>query len=641
MITDSAALVLFAIRSAIRLGQETRQAYIESTQRRALILPLPHYFAEPDANRARNFFEDPAQADFRKVTAALARLRKAQEQGDLDEAGRLRLMDLERLAPCLMRAGELLDRWAAGLQGAEKQELIERWWDVREVLRLRRLGLAEGGAVTAAGAGDCLGPDEFVALLSVRQWSRGEGPPTVLHRMAGTFIEIGADYLRSVPGALDPASRHGRIIGAFLGVMEKVDITTLPARQLPARLFIATLETLGEQPEILVADERGQDLVRSAATGLMANVNERLVRLRAAGGSLMEEDRHLAWAELVFRSLLASAGRLVIQQPGRFLGIEEGASRDLIQGLGNAFLDALADAPDGSLQAVLSRSTLDRMMGSALGVLAEHPELLARGDGKPIHGLIAALAKELSGMDRLTSGDALPVVFGLILDRTADHLELLWPEFATKPGQHLLLTAAGTTLRLLAREPGDGPWKVRFTRADALALVESVLDEVVANPAWLVDGSKKLDKQLAAALEACLDVLRQRGDARLSAGTARQLLQAAIHAVSLRQEFLVRLPASAAVGGGRPVIAGVLEVVMSVVYDPALARAAAWQWVRHTALLSLTEAALRILSRTDLSVGPLIALAKILGEQADDLSEGAPFDLADFTMDLTKELGLT
>jgi hypothetical protein len=641
MITDSAALVLFAIRSAIRLGEQTRQAYIESTQRRALVLPLPHYFAEPDASRARNFFEDPAQADFRQVTTALSRLRQAQQQGELDESGRLRLIDLERLEPCLVRAGELLDRWVAGLKNTEKQELIERWWDVREVLRLRRLGSAEGGATTAVEVGECLGPDAFVALLSVRQWSRGEGPPTVLHRMAGTFIEIGADYLRSVPGALDPASRHGRIIGAFLGAMEKVDITTLSSRQLPARLFIATLETIGERPEILVADERGQALVRSAATGLMANVNERLARLRAAGGSLVEEDRHLAWGELVFRSLLGSAGRLVIEQPGRFLGIEDGASSDLIQGLGNAFLDALADAPDGSFQAVLSRSTLDRMLDAALGVLAEHPELLARGEGKPIHGLIVALAKELSGLERLTSGDALPVIFGLILERTSDHLELLWPEFASKPGQHLLLTAAGTTLRLLAREPGDGQWKVRFTRADALALVESVLDEVVANPAWLADGLKKLDKPLAAALEACLDVLRQRGDARLSAGTARHLLQAAIHAVSLRQEFLVRLPASAAVGGGRPVIAGVLEVLMTVIYDPQLSRAAAWQLVRETAQHSLAEVSMRILARTELTVGSLMALAKILRELADDLSEGASFDLADFTADLTKELGLT
>ena len=38
MISDSAALVMFAIRSSIKLGRQLRQTYVDSTKRRELVL---------------------------------------------------------------------------------------------------------------------------------------------------------------------------------------------------------------------------------------------------------------------------------------------------------------------------------------------------------------------------------------------------------------------------------------------------------------------------------------------------------------------------------------------------------------------------------------------------------------------------
>jgi len=59
MISDSATLVLFAIRSAIKLGQQSRQAYVDSTRRRELTLPLPNFFVATDADDAVGFFRNP------------------------------------------------------------------------------------------------------------------------------------------------------------------------------------------------------------------------------------------------------------------------------------------------------------------------------------------------------------------------------------------------------------------------------------------------------------------------------------------------------------------------------------------------------------------------------------------------------
>ena len=53
MVSDSAALVLFAIRSALKLGQQLRLAYVDNTKRRELVLPLPNFFSSPDVVSAK------------------------------------------------------------------------------------------------------------------------------------------------------------------------------------------------------------------------------------------------------------------------------------------------------------------------------------------------------------------------------------------------------------------------------------------------------------------------------------------------------------------------------------------------------------------------------------------------------------
>ena len=60
MITDSAALIMFAIRSAIRFGNEARQAFVDATRRRELTLPLPNFFSGTNEFDAKQFFEEPS-----------------------------------------------------------------------------------------------------------------------------------------------------------------------------------------------------------------------------------------------------------------------------------------------------------------------------------------------------------------------------------------------------------------------------------------------------------------------------------------------------------------------------------------------------------------------------------------------------
>src|SRR5438045_6259995 len=82
MVSDSAALVLFAIRSALKLGQQMRLAYVDNTKRRELVLPLPNFFSSPDIVSASNHFAAPPGLDHAKDIPALkALLAKRQAPG--------------------------------------------------------------------------------------------------------------------------------------------------------------------------------------------------------------------------------------------------------------------------------------------------------------------------------------------------------------------------------------------------------------------------------------------------------------------------------------------------------------------------------------------------------------------------------
>jgi hypothetical protein len=104
---------------------------------------------------------------------------------------------------------------------------------------------------------------ELNALITIRQWRPGSDPnPSVLKRFAGTFIQLGIDYFLNVPGALNTESRHGRAVHAFLSGLESFDFPAEPLGNLPGRLFMAAVETVGDHGELLTGDVKVQELLR-------------------------------------------------------------------------------------------------------------------------------------------------------------------------------------------------------------------------------------------------------------------------------------------------------------------------------------------------------------------------------------------
>lgn len=596
MISDAATIVLFAIRSSIKLGQQLRQAYVDSTKGREMVLPLPNFFSEINIVSAANYFA----AGGRAYVAANARL-----------------------------ADLLRKRTTAGqsLTDDEEAEVFSNY------LECDYLDRAKSGKLDPSSDGVRLNADELEALFAIRQWQRGANPnPSVLQRVAGTLVEIGVDYFTSVPGALNTNSRQGKVVAGFLDALSEIQFSDAPLGELPGRLFVAALETVSENSALLSSDAKVQELVKVTTKSLSEDVAQRLQQL--AGADLTKAERVGDWAELVFRSVLSSAGGLVLANPQRYLGVEKPGQAALVSHVGESVLGLVLDDDSLHLDRLLSRQGVETITKAALAAVGEHPEILVNSKNTGLQKLLSAIATELSQQDALLTPELLPELTRLILEKTGENLALLWPDLANNPQKHLLLTAASVTLGILSQKPAAGQkWTLQFSSSDVLAVATTVLDELAANPTWLLDQAGQVNDNLKVALGAALGVLRTRADARLNASTAVQVLQAVVTKVGLRKEFLDKLPQNA-----QPLVAAALDAIFKTIFDSQLDARAAWQVVRNETIVCLVDLSLAQLAKAGLTADQVTKFAAFIQAQVAALATGAALDLTSLETKLQQAL---
>lgn len=598
----AADIVIFSIRSTIKLGQQMRRSYVDATKKRDLILPLPDFFKSSDIISALNYFNVTGKGYVAKVP----------------------------------RLAQLIKNYTdAGLTDIEENELVlfHKEFKNFDSVKVGKLGAASDGSIL-------INSEEFEALITYRQWKRDKDPnPSTLQRFAGTFIEIGVDYFVSVPGALNKDSRESKALYGFLEAMNEIHFSEFQLKKVPGRLFTAAIETISNTPELLTADEKVQELIKVTTKSISINVANRIKELDEAGGNdLVKEERIVGWAELVFRSLLSSAGELVLSNPKKFLDVESDGKAALVSQVGDSVLGLVLDDSSLRLDRLFSREGLDKITKSALVVVGEHPEILRLSSSKGLQQLLSQIATDLSRYDTLYIPGILPEITRLILNKTGKNLELLWPDLASSPQSHLLLTAASTTLSILTSAPeNDQKWKLRFSRAEILAITEAVFDELVANPTWLLDEAGKINENLKIALEASVDILRNRADERLNTSTAIEVLRVAIFTVSTRKEFLDKMPAGTP-HQGQPIIAAAIDVVFAAIFDDELDTRAAWQVLRTDTIVAFTTIVLTELSKVKLSADSVSKLSEVVKKQIEHLAAGESLDLHSVESELKKIL---
>jgi hypothetical protein len=527
----STEVILFGIRAGIHLGQEARQAYIDGTKRRELVLPLPKVDFGPTVDSALRFFQNQGK--------------------EFVSAENPRLLLLHR------RARDHI------LTEAEGKEYLELRHSFDAILSARRnnnkVKLQENQRVDA---------DELTAMVTIKQWEKDDpADPKTLHRFAGTIIELGIDYFTGGPGTIQLDSREGKLIAGFVEAIDNIAFAEILVEEhafekLIGQFFVATLETLSTQPEFVSSDDNVKDLVKVTTHGL---ANDLQIKLKALEDDSFQTMRLEAWGEWVFRSLLSSAGRHVVEHPSRFLGVKGEPEGALITRVGSAVIDLAITDKQIELKRVFSRHGLEEVMRASLHVVAEYPELVLGDDpNKGLRGLVAGVAASVAQFDdKLVTPDIAPELLRIVLDKTAVNLPLFWPEL--DPDKHLLLTAGQTVLKILsAKPPGGAKWKLQFRADDLLTVTDTVVDELAENPTWLLSIAKDDDKYLGTALEASLTVLRKRADERLSLDIAVDVLNTSIKAVAMDVKFLDKAP------DGKPLVASVIDLVFAAVFKPDL-----------------------------------------------------------------------
>ena len=576
--------ILFAIQSAIKLSQAAQQAYVDSTAAATLALPLPDFNSSVTFQTAINYFSTLPAATLPAGVAALIQ---------------------KNTTP-------------AGLSDPDKTLLVQVYLEQRLIDdAAKKLSFNPDGTFFTR--------ESIQAMVQIRQWGRDPNP-TPLQRVAGTLVQIGVEYYAYTPGALNEQSAQGRALKALLTSLDTIDFATVDPMDLVPRLFTSTIETLAQHPDVISRNKNTENLIRCTATALATNVKGRLIASRKVNGpNLSLEQDIVSWVDVVYRSVLQGAGTAIAKDPTTYLGIKSAGESALVGDVSQAMIGFLLDGHSGQSGTLVGQAALNAVLKSALTAISSHPDLVLRTRNSGLQNLLVQTAKTLSGYSDLLSPAVIPRITESILDNTVRNLELLWPHGSSDPADHLLLTAADAVLKIITTRDSGDQWRPSFSSEDAIAVVESVFQELVSQPGWLVTRAGKLNSNAGDVLGAVFAVLRSKADNRLSPAAARSILAAALYASALQPKLLNKVPVT-----DQPMVAAAVSAVIGTLFDPAQAPTAAWVLLKDDVIEAMVITALNRLGATDLAQSRLAKLAGAVQTEVSAITNGQSWDAAAF-----------
>ncbi|HVE42678.1 MAG TPA: hypothetical protein VNM14_22550 [Planctomycetota bacterium] len=555
--------VMFAIQAGVKLYGALRKAYVDDTRDRSLILPLPRGNGVNEDSALNWFSGDPVGT---------------------------------RAAAKHPRIGQLLA--AQTLSDDEKAELVE----IYNVLFLEFV--PQSG--DQAGQRGQLSSDELGALLSVRQWAKGEAgaSPSALQQVAGTIIGIAVDYFIATPNAVSQKHPQGRALYAFLKAIDSVDFANTPVNDIAGDLLIAVLDGVAAVPNLFSVGKNEQLLIENITKTLATSTKALL-----ANAPTTEREDAGTWLNLIAKSLIKGGAETVLANPVRFLGVQEGAQAALVTQVGSVVTELVIGEDKVTFQRLLSGQGVESVVKSLLSALAKNPDLL-RFENQGLKQLLLSLAEDLGKVEDLLSPDLFPELTRLILERSADNLDLLWSARSTSPSGHLLVLATKSVLKALSEKPPKGStWKPSFTPEQILALAETVLDAVVDNPTWLENVPTAGAAPLSVVLSSVLAALRKRDPSVISAETGVSILRAAILASASRLSLLKMLPQT-----GKTAVEAALTMIFDIILGDTASAEAQWIFARNSALQALTALVLQQLAKVSVEQKHLQVLKQALEE---------------------------
>lgn len=583
----SADLVLFAVNSALKLSAAAREQYIASTQSRELTFPIPDVDFTPDALSAVNWFRNEG----RKYLEESVTLNGLQNRFASDDSSISIVRDLD----------------------PQKTKDLLRNYDVYFKIDLLTQGVQLGEQAGIDNAA-------ILSLLQIRQWNQGESPhPSLLKRVAGNLIDTAVDYFVRVPNAINENSKHAKALKALVSGLDKIKFSEALGPQLgedlPQKLLLATLETVSEHASQISSDPRFQQLISLSAQSLSQDLNKYYESVANGSGDVPIDQRSRASeiAELMFRSVLGSAAQAAVENPAFYFKQSGEADQALTSQVGGAVLKAILDSPQGELDSAFNADTLKSVMRASLRVVSQHPGLLVSQDQKALTDIVKEVSHELATYSDSLGSDLVPKVLTLILEKTAENVELFWLDEDGNPKPNALVSVAKTVISVLDTIPDEAVWRIQFTRESIEHLVSWTIQSVVDNPAWLLSKIGEENEDLALALTAIVRSIRRLDDLRLSSRNAIELIQVGLKAAMLNHEFVrQRAPEQ------QVFIAEVFDVILAQFFGQEVSQSQR-QFIQFSLMTFITDRLLQEVAKHSAQAINLLLLAEKLKTMLNDI----------------------
>jgi hypothetical protein len=258
------AVVIFAIKATVKLGQKTYDVLVDSTEAKPLLLPvgdLAGSIAEADAIA---FFDRPENQ---------------------------RLVGAD-----------------GPYQGFDGKALCEAYRTIQKVEE--KLG-ANGS------------PADAVAIISglhlFEQQKEAFGPRPAWQRILGTVVEIGVDYFVTNPPAMGKNSSAQRIVEAFLVGIQDIPFAEGKPTDIVGETLLAGLKALGDNANLISNDAR----IHVLLGGVTASLYD---ELQGTGGDLGELQRREDLFKRITASIIRGGAGAVAQNADLFIRGDEQAT---------------------------------------------------------------------------------------------------------------------------------------------------------------------------------------------------------------------------------------------------------------------------------------------------------------------------
>ncbi len=582
-------VVLFAIQAAVRLEGQVRQVQIDKIRDNRLNLLTPKFRGLNFKSAVRWFTREGAASIANNPNFILL----------VDRAER-----------------------REGLSGRDQQRLIDEYIQRRNV----QDGLVE--IDTSYG----LSSDNVFAVTNVAQWQSNAGRyPSPLQRICGSLIEIGVDYFKNYSGLINTDTTQGKMLMSFFDAIDEIDFAEGQLQDIASKMMVSTLEVIDEGVDLISGGSNATLLFKSITKGLVTDIN--IYITNEGAGSLFKQEQARDWGQLVFKSVLTTAGATVLDNPSKFLSTGTGSgAAEMVTSGGNSLLSSIledVDAGNGvvvSLKNVFTTDTLSKVTQASFEVLAQHPEWYDI-DNEGLKNVLTALIKEVATYPNSLGMDMLPDLATLILTQTAGNLQLIYQGDPTDSASNLLVTATGLVIKTLQQgiptEDGQ-PWQPVFTKTQIIGLVDGVLQEVISNPDWILAKAEDANPLLEDVLAAVFQSLQGVSVGSLSTETKMSIVKSAISAVALRQDLLDKLNID---GEETQLLNYGIDIVLDLAFGQKSNAKTKWALANSLAISLLIDGVLSRIAKEGASEEVVNLTKEFLEGEIEVLTNGQPFDI--------------